>query len=85
MINSRTDIPTLSTMTSKLFLNQFEPLKTLKLNPVELHYIAYNACYIRYVQRRRAFEDREKEKIADQKKFEENLIDRNVRVRILIK
>jgi hypothetical protein len=34
------------------------------------------------VQRRRAFEDRERDKVSEQRKFEESLRDRQMRVRL---
>lgn len=69
-----------------LFYHSFFHYFSLLFHSFSLFFTAFSLPFqyilcTRYVQRRRAFEDREKERIADQKKFEESLIDRSVRVR----
>ena len=49
-----------------------------------LCFIIFNLKY-RYVQRRRAVEEREREQIMEQRKFEEGRRNRNIRVRHLLK
>jgi hypothetical protein len=50
---------------------------------LELHNMTSLSSLDRYVQRRRAFEERERDKVLEQRKFEESLRDRQMRVRFI--